>query len=153
MADFVLGGQVDPQSHQRTQQSTTVASGDLTTHGVIVGMTGSGKTGLGIVLVEEALSAGVPTLLIDPKGDLTNLCLTFPRLAVTDFQPWVNEGDAAKAGQSVPDFAAAQAAAWTQGLGGWGITPDRIKNLRDSRPMSAMPNLSAMRSRASSAGC
>jgi hypothetical protein len=131
MADFVLGGQVDPQAHQRTQQLTTVASGDLTTHGVIVGMTGSGKTGLGIVLVEEALSAGVPTLLIDPKGDLTNLCLTFPNLAATDFQPWVNEGDAAKAGQSVPDFAAAQAAAWTQGLGGWGISPDRIQKLRD----------------------
>ena len=132
MADFVLGGQVDPQSHQRTQQATAVASGDLTTHGVIVGMTGSGKTGLGIVLVEEALSAGIPTLLIDPKGDLTNLCLTFPSLGATDFQPWVNEGDAAKAGQSVPDFAAAQAAAWTQGLGAWGITSDRIQRLRDS---------------------
>jgi len=121
---------------------------------VIVGMTGSGKTGLGIVLVEEALSAGIPTLLIDPKGDLTNLCLTFPSLGATDFQPWVNEGDAAKAGQSVPDFAAAQAAAWTQGLGAWGITSDRIQRLRDKRrPMSAMPNWSATRSRASSAGC
>ena len=132
MADFLLGGQVDPQTHQRTQQLTTVPSGDLTTHGVIVGMTGSGKTGLGVVLVEEALGAGVPTLLIDPKGDLTNLCLTFPNLAATDFQPWVNEGDAAKAGQSVPDFAAAQAAAWTQGLSGWGITPDRIQTLRNN---------------------
>ncbi|MGZ4764416.1 MAG: ATP-binding protein, partial [Ilumatobacteraceae bacterium] len=130
MADFLLGGQVDPQTHQRTNQLTTVASGDLTTHGVIVGMTGSGKTGLGVVLVEEALRAGVPTLLIDPKGDLTNLCLTFPNLAATDFQPWVNEGDAVKAGQSVPDFAAAQAKAWTDGLSGWGITPDRIAALR-----------------------
>ena len=65
--------------------------------GVIVGMTGSGKTGLGVVLVEEVLSAGVPALLIDPKGDLTNLCLTFPSLAPADFQQWVNEGDAAKA--------------------------------------------------------
>ncbi|MGZ4702535.1 MAG: helicase HerA-like domain-containing protein, partial [Ilumatobacteraceae bacterium] len=130
MADFLLGGQVDPQTHQRTNLLTTVGSGDLTTHGVIVGMTGSGKTGLGVVLVEEALRAGVPTLLIDPKGDLTNLCLTFPNLAATDFQPWVNEGDAVKAGQSVPDFAAAQAKAWTDGLSGWGITPDRISALR-----------------------
>ena len=131
MADFLLGGQIDPAKHERTATLTTVSSGDFTTHGVIVGMTGSGKTGLGIVLVEEALSAGVPALLIDPKGDLTNLCLTFPNLAATDFEPWVNEGDATKAGQSVPDFAAAQAKAWTDGLGSWGITPERIASLRD----------------------
>ena len=131
MADFLLGGQIDPVKHERTQSLTTIPSGDFTTHGVIVGMTGSGKTGLGIVLVEEALSAGVPTLLIDPKGDLTNLCLTFPQLTAADFQPWVNEGDAAKAGQSVPEFAAAQAKSWTDGLASWGITPDRIAALRD----------------------
>ena len=131
MADFLLGGQIDPAKHERTATLTTVASGDFTTHGVIVGMTGSGKTGLGIVLVEEALTAGVPALLIDPKGDLTNLCLTFPNLAASDFEPWVNEGDATKAGQSVPDFATAQAKAWTDGLASWGITPDRIASLRD----------------------
>ena len=122
MADFLLGGQIDPAKHERTGAATTIASGDLTTHGVIVGMTGSGKTGLGIVLVEEALSAGVPTLLIDPKGDLTNLCLTFPTLAASDFEPWVNEGDSA----------AAQAKAWTDGLAAWGITAQRIATLRDS---------------------
>jgi hypothetical protein len=131
MADFLLGGQIDPAKHERTDALTTIASGDFTTHGVIVGMTGSGKTGLGIVLVEEALSAGVPALLIDPKGDLTNLCLTFPQLTATDFEPWVNEGDASKANQSVPEFASAQAKAWTDGLAGWGITPDRIASLRD----------------------
>jgi Helicase HerA, central domain len=131
MADFLLGGQIDPAKHERTAELTTIASGDFTTHGVIVGMTGSGKTGLGIVLVEEALSAGVPALLIDPKGDLTNLCLTFPNLAPADFEPWVNEGDATKAGQSVPDFAAAQAKAWTDGLASWGIAPDRIASLRE----------------------
>jgi hypothetical protein len=132
MADFLLGGQIDPVKHERTDALTTVASGDFTTHGVIVGMTGSGKTGLGIVLVEEALGSGVPTLLIDPKGDLTNLCLTFPNLAAADFQPWINEGDASKAGQSVADFAAAQAKAWTDGLAGWGIGPDRIAALRQN---------------------
>jgi hypothetical protein len=130
MADFLLGGGIDPAQHHRSGTATTVPSGDLTTHGVIVGMTGSGKTGLGIVLVEEALSAGVPALLIDPKGDLTNLCLTFPNLAPEDFAPWVNEGDAQKAGQTVADFAAAQAAAWKDGLAGWGIPPDRIAALR-----------------------
>ncbi|HSB86595.1 MAG TPA: DUF87 domain-containing protein [Ilumatobacteraceae bacterium] len=130
MADFLLGGQIDPATHQRTPDLTKIASSDLTTHGVIVGMTGSGKTGLGIALVEEALTSGVPTLLIDPKGDLTNLCLTFPELAPGDFEPWVNDGDAAKAGQSVAEFAAAQAKAWSDGLAGWGITSDRIKSLR-----------------------
>ena len=132
MADFLLGGQIDAAKHERTNSLTTISSSDFTTHGVIVGMTGSGKTGLGIVLVEEALSAGVPALLIDPKGDLTNLCLTFPQLAPTDFQPWVNEGDASKAGQSVPDFAAAQAKTWTDGLAAWGIASDRITALRNN---------------------
>src|SRR3954451_6183292 len=119
MADFLIGGVIDAGSHQRTGANTVISSGDLTTHGVIVGMTGSGKTGLGIVLIEDALRAGVPTILIDPKGDLTNLCLTFPTLSATDFEPWVNEGDAQKAGQSVADFAAAQAQAWTEGLSSW----------------------------------
>ena len=131
MADLLIGGQIDPAQHQRTDHTTTVPSGDLTTHAVIVGMTGSGKTGLGVVLIEEALSAGIPTLLIDPKGDLTNLCLTFPALAPTDFAPWVNEGDAQKNGQSVAEFAGAQAKAWTDGLAGWGITADRIAALRE----------------------
>ncbi|MCU1398356.1 MAG: hypothetical protein JWN62_1465 [Acidimicrobiales bacterium] len=130
MADFLIGGQIDPAKHERVGTTTSIASGDLTTHGVIVGMTGSGKTGLGIVLIEDALRAGVPTLLIDPKGDLTNLCLTFPNLAAADFEPWVNEGDAQKAGQTVADFAAAQAKAWTDGLAGWSLGAADIAALR-----------------------
>ena len=131
MADFLLGGPIDPTTGKRAEDATTVvSSSDLTTHGVIVGMTGSGKTGLGIVLIEEALRAGVPTLLIDPKGDLTNLCLTFPNLAATDFEPWVNEGDAAKAGQTVPEFAATQATSWTDGLAGWNLGGADIGALR-----------------------
>ncbi|MEK7422902.1 MAG: helicase HerA-like domain-containing protein [Actinomycetota bacterium] len=130
MADFLLGGQIDATKHERTGTGTIVSSSDLTTHGVIVGMTGSGKTGLGIVLIEEALRAGVPTLLIDPKGDLTNLCLGFPGLAASDFEPWVNHGDAAKAGQTVAEFAAAQAAAWTTGIGAWGLSGADIGALR-----------------------
>ena len=131
MAELFLGGLIDPAQHSRTDKNVLLPSGDFTTHGVIVGMTGSGKTGLGIVLIEEALSAGVPTLLIDPKGDLTNLCLTFPALAPTDFQPWVNEGDASRAGLCVPEFAAAQATSWTEGLAGWGFGPERIAALRE----------------------
>ncbi len=130
MADLALGADID-SSHHKTDTATVVNSGDLTTHGVIVGMTGSGKTGLGVVLIEECLSNNIPTLLIDPKGDLTNLCLMFPNMAAADFQPWVNEGDATKAGQSVADFAAAQAKAWSDGLTGWGIGPERIAKLVD----------------------
>ncbi|MCU1365457.1 MAG: hypothetical protein JWN39_1096, partial [Ilumatobacteraceae bacterium] len=132
MADFLIGGQIDPAKHERTGTTTSIASGDLTTHGMIVGMTGSGKTGLGIVIIEDALRAGVPALLIDPKGDLTNLCLTFPNLTAADFEPWVNEGDAQKAGQTVADFAAAQAKAWTDGLAGWSLGPADIAALRSN---------------------
>ncbi len=132
MADFLIGGQIDAATHQRTAKPTNISSGDLTTHGVIVGMTGSGKTGLGIVMIEDALRAGIPTLLIDPKGDLTNLCLTFPALAPADFQPWVNEGDAQNAGLSVADFAAAQSKAWTDGLAQWNLGPADIAALREN---------------------
>ena len=130
MADLHLGELVDPAAHKRTGTAVTIPTSDLTTHGVIVGMTGSGKTGLGVVLIEEVLSAGIPCLLIDPKGDLTNLALTFPNLAGSDFQPWVNEGDAQKAGQSVADFAVTQAKTWSDGLAGWGLGTANIAALR-----------------------
>src|SRR5688572_5966913 len=87
---------------------------DLTTHGVIVGMTGSGKTGLGIVLLEEALSAGVPALALDPKGDLGNLLLTFPDLSPASFEPWIEESKAREAGVSVAEHAAQVAAQWQE---------------------------------------
>ncbi|MGD9956404.1 MAG: ATP-binding protein [Candidatus Nanopelagicales bacterium] len=130
MADLLLGGHIDPATGDRTDAAATVPTADLTTHGVIVGMTGSGKTGLGVVLIEEALSAGVPTLLIDPKGDLTNLCLIFPELLGSDFRPWVNESDAQKAGLDLDAFSEQQAGAWREGLGGWGIAPERLAELR-----------------------
>ena len=109
---------------------------NLTTHGVIVGMTGSGKTGLGVVLLEEALSAGVPALVLDPKGDMGNLLLTFPDLSPESFRPWVNESDARAAGLSVDEFAAKTAADWTKGLAGSAIGPERIQALRDAAEMT-----------------
>ena len=129
MADLYVGGFVDPASHDRTED-TRLATDSLTTHGVIVGMTGSGKTGLGVDLVEEALLAGVPALLVDPKGDLTNLCLTFPDLSPAEFRPWIDESAAKAAGQSPDDFAAAQAKAWTDGLAGWKYGTEQIRTLR-----------------------
>ena len=104
-------------------------SSNLTTHGVIVGMTGSGKTGLGIVMLEEALLSGVPTLIIDPKGDMGNLLLSFPNLLPTDFMPWINESEA----NGDPAQAAVEKAAlWKTGLQGSGIEPARIQKLRDT---------------------
>src|ERR671912_551317 len=91
MPGLHLGALVDAASHERTGEDVRIDTEDLTTHGVIVGMTGSGKTGLGVVLVEEVLRAGRPALLIDPKGDLTNLALTFPDLAPADFRPWIDD--------------------------------------------------------------
>ena len=132
MAELRLGGHVEATTHERTGTPAVVPAEDLTTHGVIVGMTGSGKTGLGIVLIEEALAAGVPALLIDPKGDLANIALTFPDLAAREFEPWVNESDATRAGQGVPEFAAAEAARWTAGLAGWELGPDDVRALHEA---------------------
>ncbi|MGK0274394.1 MAG: hypothetical protein ACI9N0_000770, partial [Ilumatobacter sp.] len=138
MADLFLGGTIDPATHERTGTSdgddatshVTVATDKLTTHGVIVGMTGSGKTGLGVIVIEEALQAGLPVIAIDPKGDLTNLCLTFPDLAPGDFRPWIDEAQAKNAGQTPDEFATSQAALWEKGLGGWGLSGVDIGNLR-----------------------
>src|SRR3954467_9489601 len=106
MADFLLGGQIDAVTHKRTGQVTTIPSGDLTTHGVIVGMTGSGKTGLGIALLEEAAIDGIPAIVVDPKGDLGNLLLSFPKLQPADFQPWIDKEEASRKGKTLEEYSA-----------------------------------------------
>jgi hypothetical protein len=107
-------------------------SKDLVTHAVCVGMTGSGKTGLCLSLLEEAAIDNIPTIIIDPKGDLGNLMLTFPSLRGEDFQPWINEDDARKKGLSPADYAKAQAELWTKGLASWQQDGTRIQRLRDA---------------------
>ena len=108
----------------------TLDPADLTTHGVIVGMTGSGKTGLGIDLLEEALLQGIPCLVIDPKGDMGNLLLTFPELRPADFRPWIEEAAAAREGITPDELAARTAQTWREGLARSGIEPERIARLR-----------------------
>ena len=130
MPELFLGGHVDPATHDRTGDDVRPDSDTFTTHGVIVGMTGSGKTGLGVVLIEEVLSSGLPTLVIDPKGDLTNLCLTFPGLSAAEFRPWIDVAQADAAGQQPDAFAAGQAELWAKGLLGWGLTARNIADLR-----------------------
>ena len=119
MAAFFLGESVDPAAHTRTGTKIELDPASLTTHAVIVGQTGSGKTGLGLVMIEEALLAGIPTILVDPKGDLSNLCLTFPSLDAASFAPWVEGTDSAGVAKQ-----------WTDGLASWGLDGARIAALR-----------------------
>ena len=129
---FYLGRPFDLAQKKPKEGLLLYESKDLVTHAVCVGMTGSGKTGLCIGLLEEAAIDGIPAIIIDPKGDLSNLLLTFPNLAPQDFAPWINEEDAAKKNLPPDEYAAQQAEFWKQGLAQWGQDGDRIKRLRDA---------------------
>ncbi|HEY6639555.1 MAG TPA: ATP-binding protein [Nitrospiraceae bacterium] len=129
---FYLGRPYDLATKQAKPGWLLYDSKDLVTHAVCVGMTGSGKTGLCIGLLEEAAIDGIPALIIDPKGDLANLMLNFPQLRGEDFAPWVNEDDARKKGLSPADYATQQAEMWKKGLGDWGQSGERIQKLRDA---------------------
>jgi hypothetical protein len=127
-----LGKQYDVAAGKRLDRLLMYDARDLTTHAVCVGMTGSGKTGLCIDLLEEAAIDGVPAIIIDPKGDMTNLLLSFPDLRPEDFRPWINADDARRKGLSEASFAAQQAEMWRNGLADWGQEGDRIRMLREA---------------------
>ncbi|WP_075088113.1 ATP-binding protein [Verrucomicrobium spinosum] len=129
---FYLGRTYDPASSKLEDDLVLYDSKDLVTHGVVLGMTGSGKTGLCLAVLEEAAMDGIPIIAIDPKGDIANFLLTFPDLAGADFEPWVNEEDARKKGQSTAEYAESQSAMWKKGLGEWGQSAERIRKLRDN---------------------
>ena len=127
---FYLGKQFDLEKGARRDDLVLYDSRDLLTHAVCVGMTGSGKTGLGISLIEEAAIDGIPVLAIDPKGDLGNLLLTFPSLAPADFAPWIDAGEAQRHGSTVDAYAAETAERWKAGLAEWDQDGARIARLK-----------------------
>jgi len=131
LGSFYLGAVYDVETGQRTEMPLNYDARDLVTHAICVGMTGSGKTGLCIDLLEEAAIDKVPALLIDPKGDITNLLLQFPDLRPEDFQPWINPDDANRKGKTVEEFAIATAELWRNGLADWGISGERMRLLAE----------------------
>jgi len=129
---FYLGRLLDPESGEPGPEPLLYDARDLTTHAVIVGMTGSGKTGLAVTLLEEAAIDGVPVIAVDPKGDLGNLLLTFPELRPEDFLPWIDAGAAARAGRTPEEEAREVAALWRRGLADSGQEPARIARFASS---------------------
>ena len=129
---FYLGRRYDMAGRHALDEMVLYDSRDLVTHAVCVGMTGSGKTGLCLSLIEEAAIDGVPVIAIDPKGDLGNLLLTFPQLSAAEFRPWVDEDEARRSGQTADAFAAAEAERWRKGLAEWGQDASRIERLRNA---------------------
>lgn len=128
---FYLGREYDLETKSADGGLVLYDSKDLVTHGVVLGMTGSGKTGLCLALLEEAAMDNIPAIVIDPKGDISNLLLTFPELRAQDFQPWINEDDAAKKGVTPDEFAAKTAETWKKGLADWVQSPERIAQLKE----------------------
>ncbi len=129
---FYLGRRHDLASGRNDDAPLLYDSGDLTTHAVCVGMTGSGKTGLCLALLEEAALDGVPAIAIDPKGDLGNLLLTFPELRGSDFRPWIDESVAARDGVTLDELADKTADLWRSGLADWGEDGERIQRFKDA---------------------
>lgn len=133
---FYLGRGYDLEKKELQEDLIMYDSKDLVTHGVVLGMTGSGKTGLCLALLEEAAMDGIPLIAIDPKGDIGNALLTFPNLSPEEFKPWVNTDDARRKAISVDEFATQQSDLWKKGLGDWGQSADRIKKLRETVDMA-----------------
>lgn len=129
---FYLGRHYDLTAQKQEGSLMLYDSRDMVTHGVCVGMTGSGKTGLCIALLEEAAIDHIPAIIIDPKGDLTNMLLTFPELRPEDFRPWINENEARRKKMSPEEYAAQQAELWRNGLAEWNQDGERIRHLKDS---------------------
>jgi DNA helicase HerA-like ATPase len=156
LGSFYLGRRYDAAASRVTDEPVFYDAKDLTTHAVCVGMTGSGKTGLCLGLLEEAAIDGVPAIAIDPKGDLGNLLLTFPALQPSDFEPWISADEAGRKGRTVTEHARDVAETWRKGLADWAQDGERIRRMRETtefviytpgstagRPLSLLRSLDA----------
>ena len=132
LGSFYLGKKYDLGARKLLDDLVNYDSKDLVTHALCVGMTGSGKTGLCLSLLEEAAIDGIPAICIDPKGDLGNLLLAFPNLAPSDFQEWIEPAEATRQGKPIESLAAETADRWRKGLSDWHQEPDRIQRFKDS---------------------
>ncbi|HET7011040.1 MAG TPA: hypothetical protein VFI11_09715 [Anaerolineales bacterium] len=155
---FYLGRKVKPETGKAGTDPVLYDPDDLTTHGVIIGMTGSGKTGLGLIFLEEAALAGLPALIIDPKGDASNHLLHFPKLTSEFFLPWADADQARRAGVDTTAYAAQQAKLWSEGLKEWGLAEADVRQVAEAadfsvytpgstmvRPLSVLSSLRAPR--------
>ncbi len=129
---FYLGKKFDVEKGKLLDDQILYDPADLTTHGFVTGMTGSGKTGLCIGLLEEAAMEGIPAIMIDPKGDLTNLLLHFPEFKAEDFKPWIDPDAVRREGKDLDTAAAETAETWKNGLAQWGMGPEDVRRLANS---------------------
>ncbi|TWU58625.1 AAA-like domain protein [Rubripirellula tenax] len=132
LASFYLGRHYDLTGGVLKDDLLMYDAKDLCTHAMCVGMTGSGKTGLCLSLLEEAAIDGIPAICVDPKGDLANLLLTFPDMRPEDFKPWLEQADAARKGKTLDELATDTAGMWKKGLASWGQTPERVRKFKDA---------------------
>jgi len=133
---FYLGKELDIQTGKESNELLLVKNKNLTTHAAIIGMTGSGKTGLGIGIIEEAVLDKIPSLIIDPKGDMGNLLLAFDDFNPKSFEPWVDAHEAEKKGMDIPSFAAKTAETWQKGIESWGQSKERVKRFKEGADFS-----------------
>ncbi len=131
LGSFYLGRSYDLKKSELEDDLVLYDSKDLVTHGVVLGMTGSGKTGLCLSILEEAAMDNVPAIIIDPKGDIANLMLTFPDFKGSDFRPWINEDDAIKKGVTADEYAEKTAKMWEEGIGSWGQDAERVRSFKE----------------------
>jgi len=156
---FYLGRELDPDTGATSTVPLLYKNKHLTTHAAIIGMTGSGKTGLGIGLLEEAALDRLPAIVIDPKGDMGNLLLTFPEMRPEDFLPWVESTRAEQMGMTREQLAKETADTWEKGIASWGQDKERVARLRENvdlvlytpgstsgRPISVLDSLEAPQS-------
>lgn len=129
---FYLGREKDIHSGEDREDLLLIKNKNLTTHAAIIGMTGSGKTGLGVGMIEEAVLDGIPSIVIDPKGDMGDLLLAFPDFNPKDFEPWIDKAEAERKGMDIPSYAEKIAKTWEEGIESWGQDRERVRRYKES---------------------